>query len=196
MFSPQDLKRPAFNKTIKGYVPGEVDEYVMFLLTKYKELYDAHASLEAKYKEVVDQLDTAKSEESTITQTIVNAQKMADAIVADAKTKAKDITDSVSAGCERVLEVYRAKVAEQRDKLAECEELVLKFKDSLYAAYKNHIAMIDEIMPDTEPTPYLSDEELVDTAIDFAKESLDPGTLEELVGAEEDTDGDEGSEEG
>jgi len=185
MFSPQELKRPAFNKTLKGYVPSEVDEYVMFLLTKYKEVYDECAILEAKYKKVADQLDEAKSEESTITQTIVNAQKMADAIVADAKSKAKAITDSVTAGCERVLDAYRTKVAAERDKLAECEALVLEFKESLYAAYKGHIEMIDRIMPDAEPTPYISDEDLVDTAIEFAKETLDPGTLEEVVGADE-----------
>jgi cell division initiation protein len=195
MFTPQELKRPAFNKTLKGYVPSEVDEYVFFLLTKYKEVYEGYAALEAKYKEAVDRLDAAKNEENTITQTIVNAQKMADAIIADAKSKSKEITDSVSAGCERVLEAYRRKVAEERDKLAECEELVLRFKDSLYEAYKAHIEMIDKIMPDADPTPYLSDEELVDTAIDFAKESLDPETLGEIMGADDESDAADDSDE-
>ncbi len=184
MFSPQDLKRPAFNKTLKGYVPAEVDEYIMFLLKKYKEVYDEYAVLEEKYKAALEKLDTAKSEESAITQTIVNAQKMADAIVGDAKAKANEIKSSVADGCDRVLEVYVNKVSEQRERLAESERLVMQFKDELFAAYKKHIALLDEIMPDEPATPYLSDDELVDKAIDLAKESLDPETLNELSGAD------------
>lgn len=183
MISPQDIKRNAFSKTLKGYSTTEVDEYILFLIKKYNEAYNEYAELERKYNSVLNQLNEVKSEENTISATIVSAQKMADAIVNDAKEKANEIKSAVSDGCDKILGAYMTKVTAERDKLAKCEEAVADFKESLYVAYKKHIALIDGIMPDEEPTPYLSDEELEDKAVAFANEKINPSTLEEINAA-------------
>lgn len=175
MISPQDLKRNAFPKAIKGYSIGEVDEYIAFLIEKYTECYNNYQNLSVKYQSALDQLDVAKSEESAITATIVNAQKMADAIINDAKEKANNIRSSVSSSCEEILTAYREKVAVERDKLMQCENAVAEFKNSLYDAYKKHLALIDNIMPDEDVTPVLSDEELEDKAVALAEEKLKTG---------------------
>lgn len=188
MVSPQDLKRSSFSKTLKGYSTGEVDEYVAFLLSKYNEAYNEYAELERKYSAALIQLNEAKSEENTISATIVNAQKMADAIVNDAKEKASEIKNAVSDSCDKILSAYKTRVVEERDKLAMCEKAVAEFKDALYDAYRKHISMIDGIMPDEEPTPYLSDEELEQKAVEMANEKLSP------VGDSENADENEDAE--
>ena len=172
MISPQDIKKRAFSKTLKGYAPSEVDEYISYILSKYTEACAEYAELERKYNVALDKLEMAKSEENTISATIVNAQKMADAIVADAKAKAEDIRSTVSGTCDRIIDVYLEKVKSERDKLAKLEETAANFKASLYDAYKEHIAMLDNIMPEEEPTPYLSDEELEAKAVELAKEQM------------------------
>lgn len=188
MVSPQDLKRSSFSKTLKGYSTSEVDEYVAFLLSKYNEAYNEYAELERKYSAALIQLNEAKSEENTISATIVNAQKMADAIVNDAKEKANEIKSAVSDSCDRILSAYKTKVCEERDKLAMCEKAVAEFKDSLYDAYRKHISMIDGIMPDEEPTPYLSDEELESKAVEMANEKLAPSSSDDSA-EEKENDG-------
>lgn len=192
MISPQELKRREFSKTLKGYSTSEVDEYVSFVLSRYNELFSAYSELERKYSASLIELENAKSEESVVTATILNAQKMADAIVADAKEKASEVKSAVSESCNRILDVYKAKVAAERDKLSECEEAVTKFKNALYEAYKKHIAMIDDIMPDEEPTPYFTDDELEEKAIELAHEKLGVDTLDEN---EADTDENAASDE-
>jgi len=169
---PQDIKKKTFTKTLKGYNPSEVDEYISYLLSKYSEAYQEYAELEKKLQVALEKLELAKSEENMISATIVNAQKMADAIVADAKTKADDIRITVSETCEKIIAAYVEKVASERDKLAKVEKAAISFKESLYDAYKEHIAMIDNIMPDEEPTPYLSDEELEQKAVELAQEQI------------------------
>lgn len=185
MITPQELKRREFSKSFKGYSVSEVDDYVMFVLSRYNELFHAYNELERKYSQSLIELENAKSEETAVTATIVNAQKMADAIVSDANKKASAIKGAVSESCDRILEVYRNKVAAERDKLVECEEAVTKFKNALYEAYKKHIAMIDNIMPDEEPTPYFTDEELEDKAVELASEKLEALMPEEAVSDEE-----------
>lgn len=175
MISPQDLRRSVFSKAIKGYATAEVDEYVAFLIGKYSECFSEYQDLLHKYQMVLEKLDEAKNEESAISATIVNAQKMADAIVGDAKEKANNIRSAVSDSCDEILAQYREKIAVERDKLVQCEEAVAGFKNSLYEAYKKHLEMIDNIMPDDEETAVLSDEELEEKAVELAKDKLAKG---------------------
>lgn len=183
MVSPKELKNSGFSKTIKGYSVNEVDEYVAYLLAKYNEAYTEHAELERKYSAALIQLNEVKSEEVIVTETILNAQKMAEAIIQDAKQKANEIKGSVSDSCNRILDVYRTKVAVERDKLVECEKAVAEFKDSLYDAYRKHISLIDNIMPDEEPTPYFTDDELEDKAVELANKKINPETAAEVATA-------------
>lgn len=186
MISPQELKRREFAKSFMGYSANDVDDYISFLFSRYNELYLAYCELERKYNASLVELENAKSEENTVTTTIVNAQKMADAIVTEAKKKASEIKGAVSGSCDRILDAYRTKVTIERDKLVECESAVTRFKNALYEAYKKHIAIIDEIMPDEEPTNYLNDDELEQKAIELASDKLRK-TEEEVVSKQDES---------
>ena len=141
--------------------------------TEIPELLSEIDALRLEGKALLERLEKAQSEENTISATIVNAQKMADAIISDAKEKASSIRDTVSDSCDRILDAYVSRVAVERDKLDKTEKAVADFKNSLFDAYKEHIALIDNIMPDEEPTPYLSDEELENKAVELAKDKME-----------------------
>ena len=66
----------------------------------------------------------------------------------------------------------RQKVEGARGKHAQTEKIAMDFKESLYAAYREHIDAIDKIMPDEAEEQKLSeatDEELVDSALELAE---------------------------
>ena len=183
MVNPQELKQAAFSKSFKGYSVSEVDEYIVYLTETYNELYAAYESLEAQYKSAVEALAEATDADVMATNTVKRAVASAEEIVAEANKKAEEMVDaatkradeikgSVSESCDKILDVYVTRVAEERDKLVKCEKAVAEFKDALYDAYRNHISMIDKIMPDVEPTPYFSDDELADKAMELAKDKL------------------------
>ena len=81
MLAPHELKNKPFSKSIKGYNPAEVDEYIEFLIGKYTEVYRENNELERKLHVVVTNLDEIKDEEESIRSTLISAQKMADRIV-------------------------------------------------------------------------------------------------------------------
>ena len=84
MVLPAELKKKEFSKGFKGYNAAEVDEYVSYLLAKYSEAYRDYAELEKKYKAALVKLDEAKSDENAFSAMVLDAHKMADAIVSDA----------------------------------------------------------------------------------------------------------------
>lgn len=190
MVLPAELKKKEFSKGFKGYNAAEVDEYVSYLLAKYSEAYRDYAELEKKYKAALIKLDEAKSDENAFSAMVLDAHKMADAIVSDANEKAKAlvseaaekkaaIEDSINVSCDKILAAYRDHVAAERDKLAKTEKLVIDFKESLYNAYREHIAAIDQILPDEDPEnesiSTATDEELVDSALDLASQMYNAG---------------------
>ena len=97
MLAPHELKNKPFSKSVRGYNPAEVDEYIELLIEKYTELYRENNELERKLKSVGSKLDQMRDEEESIRSTLLNAQKMAEKIVTDANTRADAITASISA---------------------------------------------------------------------------------------------------
>ncbi len=189
MISPQELKKRSFSKSFSGYSASEVDEYIAYLTSLYNEVYAENVELQQKLVITNEKLNAAKSDESAISATILNAQKMADAIIGDAKEKAAElidnatirsdeITSSISDSCERIINAYMTRVTVERDRLEKLESAVSNFKDSLYNAYKEHISLIDSIMPEDNTTPYLSDEELENKALEIAEDSMRRNELE------------------
>ena len=137
-------------------------------------MFNEYAELEKKYKATLHKLEEARSEESTFSSLVLDAKKMADAIVKDANEKARAATDAVNESCEKILSTYRENVTAERDKLAKMEKLAKDFKESLYSAYREHIQAIDNILPDEENSESESistatDEELMDAAVDLAR---------------------------
>ena len=174
MVMPNQIKKKEFSKTIKGYSVPEVDEYISYILSSYQDMFNEYAELEKKYKATLHKLEEARSEESTFSSLVLDAKKMADAIVKDANEKARAATDAVNESCEKILSTYRENVTAERDKLAKMEKLAKDFKESLYSAYREHIQAIDNILPDEENSESESistatDEELMDAAVDLAR---------------------------
>ena len=187
MVLPAELKKKEFSKGFKGYNAAEVDEYVSYLLSKYAEAAREYAELEKKYKTALVKLEEAKSDESTFSAMILEAHKMADALVSDAKEKAETmlaeatekkaaIEESVNVSCDKILATYREHVSAERDKLAKTEKLVVEFKESLFNAYREHV---DRILPDEDPEnesiSTATDEELIDSALDLASRKYNTG---------------------
>ena len=195
MVMPNQLKKKEFSKTIKGYSVPEVDEYISYILSSYQDMFNEYAELEKKYKATLHKLEEARSEESTFSSLVLDAKKMADAIVKDANEKARAATDAVNESCEKILSTYRENVTAERDKLAKMEKLAKDFKESLYSAYREHIQAIDNILPDEENSESESistatDEELMDAAVDLARRKYgaeNAGDAAETKAAQADT---------
>lgn len=193
MLSPTELKRKEFSKALGGYNTAEVEEYISYLLSQYTEARNEYIELENKYKTAKAQLDATKNEENEFSSIVLDAHKMADALMRDANEKSRAMVSeaeekrdavlgSIKESTEHILEVYRERVSAERDKLAKAESLVAQFKESLYEAYREHVSMLDRILPDSEEDESISDatdEELLDSALSLAEKNRASGFSED-----------------
>lgn len=145
MLAPHELKNKSFNKSVRGYNPNEVDDYIDFLIEQYTELYRENDELERKLKVVVTNLDEIRDEEESIRATLVKAQQLGEKIIRDANEKAEAITDSIKARCEAIIDEFRKQYNAERKEVWQLRNTVLDFKKNVYEIYREHIEELQAI---------------------------------------------------
>ena len=145
MLAPHELKNKTFSKSIKGYNPAEVDEYIEFLIGKYTEVYRENNELERKLHVVVTNLDEIKDEEESIRSTLLSAQKMADKIVKDAGARADVITGAIKERCDAVIAEFKEQLKAEKEEMWELRSRIVDFKKELFDLYRGHIESIKSV---------------------------------------------------
>lgn len=145
MLAPHELKSKTFSKSLKGYTPAEVDEYIEFLIEKYTEVYRENNELERKLHVVVTNLDEIKDEEESIRSTLIAAQKMADKIIKDANDRADVITGAIKDRCDAVIAEFKEQLQAEKEEMWAMRTRIVEFKKELFGLYRGHIEALKEI---------------------------------------------------
>ncbi len=159
MLPPHELKNKGFSKSLRGYNPVEVDEYIDFLIEKYTELYRENDELEHKLKTAAARLDELKNDEEYIRSTLVDAKRAANKIKADAEERAEEIVRSAKASCNTILSDFNDKIEYGRETLAELQRDAFDLKRELFERYSAHIQIIEKLTEgmDEESIPETSE---------------------------------------
>lgn len=195
MITPQQIEEIAFSRaTFGGYDMQAVDAVLEPLTEDYVTLYKENALLKSKMRVLVAKLEEYRSNEASMKDAIVNAQKTCDAMVKDAEAKctqmlseANDIATQntknadamIEAENERVEQARRAaadKIDELTRQLNSCIQALQRIKSANAPAPQKQSALFDyDSQPDAEP---------VDTTDAVADEIA--SNLEALVGTTDD----------
>lgn len=149
MFTPQQLEQISFNKaTFGGYDMQAVDEFLEPLIEDYVTLYKENALLKSKMRVLVSKLEEYRSNEASMKDAIVNAQKTCDKMVKEAEAKctqmlldanaaaaenAKNADALIAAENARVDEARRAaqgKIDELEDQIRSCIQALERIKQA------------------------------------------------------------------
>lgn len=161
MLAPHELKSKTFSKSLKGYAPAEVDEYIEFLIGKYTEAYRENNELERKLHVVVTNLDEIKDEEESIRSALLSAQKMADKIIRDANERADVITGAIKERCDAVIAEFKEQLQAEKEEMWEMRNRVVEFKKQLFDLYRGHIEALKGISVNEIDEIVLPDEDAV-----------------------------------
>lgn len=210
MLNPSDIKGKTFEVQKNGYNPVEVDSLLSEISSQMEELIERNDELEAK-------LNDYELDSSAISDALVVAQREANKILNDAKTKAKDMIESAkseqvrlaeqsAAECERIVNEHKDKCAELiKENTEETEKKIQAIKDAYteqkeaYGQLKEEVAyfkanlfeLYNKQIKLIMDMPELTDEEL--EAIDSGEYFEEEEVAEEVK--EEETVQEQGSDE-
>ena len=152
MISSEDVRRVTFDKAFQCYRREDVDAYLKEVAQAMDDLAAQNDDLQKKLVVLAQRIDQYRAEEDTLRTTMINAQRLGENVIREAKQKAAEIIRTAN---------IKAEDREQRSRddveLAKQEIVTLKseadsFKRSLIEMYRKHINLINKL-PDYTPQP-------------------------------------------
>ncbi len=150
MITSEDVRRVMFDKCMRGYRCEDVDDYLKQVAESMDALSAQNDELQKKLLVLAQRIDQYRAEEDTLRTTMINAQRLGENVIREAKQKAAEILREAN---------IKAEDREQRAKddveLARQEVITLKseadsFKRGLMDMYRKHINLISTL-PDSPP---------------------------------------------
>lgn len=150
MITSEDVRRVMFDKCMRGYRCEDVDDYLKQVAESMDALSAQNDELQKKLLVLAQRIDQYRAEEDTLRTTMINAQRLGENVIREAKQKAAEILREAN---------IKAEDREQRAKddveLARQEVVTLKseadsFKRGLMDMYRKHINLISKL-PDYTP---------------------------------------------
>ena len=158
VITPKDLAGKSFSSAFKGYNKTEVDEYVSKVTKNYSALYRRCAELEESLAVANLRLENVENDERRAKKALETAKEKSDCMIAEAYERADDILVSIKKNCDAILRDFRNKVDAQKDALAEMNARVEIFKKDIFARYRTHIELLEQLTPQLDFENYTSSE--------------------------------------
>lgn len=161
----EDIHSVTFDRVMRGYKPEEVDEYLDKVAAELEKLQAEKADLQTKNADtekkmyiLAEKVEQYRGEEETLKTALLNAQRMGESVIHEARQKAEtilyDATNKANLARNEMLE----KIAEEELLLSRLKAEVAHFKSEILNLYKQHIESLsllpgEEKKKPEEPAP-------------------------------------------
>ena len=190
MITPQQIDQISFGRaTFGGYDMQSVDEILGPLTEDYITLYKENALLKSKMRVLVSKLEEYRSNEESMKDAIVNAQKTCDQMVKDAEEKCKQMLTEANDIAVENAKNADALIAAENERVEDARRMAADKIDKLAEELNAAIQLLERIKTTNAPAPIGS------SFYDYDKEpDLDPAdavadeisnSLKNLVGSDE-----------
>ena len=155
MISSEDVRRVTFDKAMRGYRCDDVDDYLKQVAESMDALAAQNDDLQKKLVVLAQRIDQYRAEEDTLRTTMINAQRLGDNVIREAKQKAAEIIRAANIKAEDREQRVRDDVALAQQEIVTLKSEADSFKRSLLDMYRKHINLISKLpeykKPQEEP---------------------------------------------
>ncbi len=149
----EDIANISFPRAnFSGYRAEDVDAFIDDVQVSYDNALKENAELKRKLAILAQKVEEYRNEEDSIRNTLLSAQKLADASVREAKHKAEVIVADATEKAERIILGAQKEAESQQGELGRLKEEVAAFRTKLLTIYKEHLQIIQQLPTEEEVT--------------------------------------------
>ncbi len=152
MLTSNEIRTVSFDKTLRGYRCEDVEAFLQQVADQFDQQEATVADLEKKLHILAQKIEQYRADEDTLKTALLNAQRMGENVIHEAKQKADSILREATLKSESLNEQAKAQVMEQKMELERVQAEVAHFKASVLSLYKSHIESLSTL-PGSEPEP-------------------------------------------
>ena len=147
LLTVQDIPDVQFNKSFGGYKTDEVDEFLDRCAETVDVLTRSNADNEHKMQVLGQSVMDYRAQEDTIRNALINAQRMNDTILEEARQQAEQIVAQATEQATHIHESAEADVQMERAEMKRVQEEVAAFKARLLAISGEHMTLMAALSP-------------------------------------------------
>lgn len=146
MLSLNEIRNVHFRKSnFNGYKSEDVEAFIDEVQESYDQLLKENAELQKKVDVLAGKLEEYQHEEDAIRSALMNAQKLGDASLRDAKHKSEIILKDATIKAEKIVANAQTEIKREKEIVDRMQKDVADFKTNLLRLYKEHLTLINNI---------------------------------------------------
>lgn len=143
-----EITNKEFKKTIRGYSPDEVDEFLDKIAEDYENLYKENSTLKEKLSNIEDKIEHYNKMESTIQNTLLLAQNAAEQARENAKKESELIVKNANDTAQRIIDKAHHDVLQITDDFERMKQEFCKFRTKFRSFMESQLEMFDDMEKD------------------------------------------------
>lgn len=145
MIASEDVRRVTFERAMRGYRCEDVDDYLKQVADSIDALSAENEDLQKKLVVLAQRIDQYRAEEDTLRTTMINAQRLGENVIREAKQKAAEIIRAANIKSEDREQHARDEVELAKQELITLKKEADNFKKTLMGMYREHIEVLSKI---------------------------------------------------
>lgn len=165
MVTPQEIRTVTFERNMRGYRCEDVDDFLQrtaddmeALAGQVGQLTAAKEEADQKLYILAQKIEEYRKEEDTLKTALLNAQRMGENIIREARQKAESILREANIKAEDLTRSSKEQVEEQTLELERIQSEVARFKASVLSLYKQHIESLSTLPGEESKEPQPAEE--------------------------------------
>lgn len=140
-----EIRNVAFDRAMRGYRPEEVDEFLARVAAEMDKLQAEKEDAEKKMFILAEKVDQYRDDEETLKTALLNAQRMGESVIHEARQKAETIIYDANSKASQLKDEADASVAASQTELERLKKEVAQFKSTVLELYRQHIASLTNV---------------------------------------------------
>ncbi len=158
-----DINKVEFERSVRGYKMQEVDEFLVKIVREFEaltlerdsalaekdaaiaEIAKNHENSEKKLYILAEKIEQYRNEEEMLKTALLNAQRLGDSVVQEAKQNAENIVKEANLKATRIYDELKTRQNAEEARLMKMKSEITKFRADILNMYKNHIEQLNTI---------------------------------------------------
>lgn len=141
--TPLDIQQKQFSSRFRGFDMEEVDSFLELIREEMEELLRDNANLREESRRYEKQLKEYKSIETTLKDTLVSTQQIAETFRATAQKDADLIKKEAEMKTEGIMREAQDKVLKIHEDITDLKGIRRHFKEELRRLIESHLSMME-----------------------------------------------------
>ncbi len=161
MFTSDEIRQITFEKVMRGYRPEDVESFMERIADEFETLEKEKSDLEEKLYLLAEKVEQYKTEEESIKTTLINAQRLGESIISDARTKAETIIREATIKKNDIISSAYSEIEGSEETIKRLKKEVSDFKRNILSLYKAHIEALSTLPEEKQEKEPVQTEEII-----------------------------------